>query len=116
MPNIVTPVLDNIDGTELKKAKAAMPEDFSGVLRYSTVEDPNTAIDEFYRGGTYIVLIETVRPKDPFKGDVKVFYFDANNEPIEPRNSKLHFTEQEVHFLKTLADSDTELAELITTT
>lgn len=110
MPNIVTPTLENLDEAKLEGVREDMPAGFHGILRYFFADSPDALIEEFYRGATY--LGKEVTTYDPPRRPT-IAGFDAAGEPVELGNPELRSTEGRVHFLKTLAERDPELIELI---
>lgn len=98
--------------TSLEEDREALPDDFTGVFSYVSEEASNISIEEFYRGGTFLGKIIEVHP-DEFLIEPAVTIVDEGGEPVELRNRGLHGTPRRVHFLKTMAENDPDLAELI---
>jgi hypothetical protein len=98
--------------TSLEEDRDALPSDFTGVFSYFSEEASNTSVEEFYRVGTFLGKIVEVHP-DEFLIEPAVTIADEAGEPVEVRNKGLHGTSRRIHFLKTMAENDPDLAELI---
>lgn len=111
MPNIVTPRIAT-DEAGLDVLRRERPADFSGVFRYMVPGTTNTSVEEFYRKGTFVGKLTTVIP-DEFLYEPNVEASDADGALVEFGDTSYQGPTREIRFLKTLAESNPDMAGLI---